>query len=70
MPVFNDFIAYAEGKGVSKDKQGIRESELRIKILMKAFIGRNLYDDDGFYPVYHRIDETFLRAVEYLEEGR
>ncbi|MCD4723397.1 MAG: PDZ domain-containing protein, partial [Bacteroidales bacterium] len=65
-PVFNDFIAYAEEKGVSKDKQGIRESESRIKILMKAFIGRNLYDDDGFYPVYHRIDETFLRAVEYL----
>jgi carboxyl-terminal processing protease len=69
-PVFNDFIAYAEGKGVSKDKQGIRESESRIKILMKALIGRNLYDDDGFYPVYHRIDETFLRAVEYLEKGR
>ena len=69
-PVFNDFIAYAEGKGVSKDKQGIRESESRIKILMKAFIGRNLYDDDGFYPVYHQIDETFLRAIKYLEKGQ
>ena len=64
--MFNEFIAYAEDKGIEKDKAGIRDSETRIKILMKAFIARNLFDDDGFYPVYHRIDETFLRAMEYL----
>ncbi|MCK5079618.1 MAG: hypothetical protein KAR09_06715, partial [Bacteroidales bacterium] len=68
--VFNEFIAYAGKMGIDKDPQGIRQSEARTKILMKAFIARNLYDDDGFYPVYHHIDETFLRAVEYLEKGK
>lgn len=68
--MFNDFLVYAEDKGVEKDTKGIRESKNRIKTLMKAFIGRNLYDDDGFYPIYHRIDETFLRAIEYLEDGK
>jgi len=68
--MFNDFLAYAEEMGVVKDPEGIKQSEYRIKTLMKAFIGRNLYDDDGFYPVYHRIDETFLRAMEYLETGK
>ena len=66
--MFNDFIAYAEEKGIDRDEQGIRASEDRIKTLMKAFIARNLYDDDGFYPIYHKIDETFLRAVEFLGE--
>jgi len=66
--MFNDFLGYAEEMGVTKDTKGIRVSEDRIKVLMKAFIARNLFDDDGFYPIYHRIDETFLRAIEYLKE--
>lgn len=68
--MFNNFLDYTQGMGVEKDSEGIRKSKSRIKILMKAFIARNLYDDDGFYPIYHRIDETFLRAIEYLEEGK
>lgn len=65
--LFNEFIAYTEDKGVDRDTEGIKESEERIKILMKAFIARNLFDDDGFYPIYHQIDETFLEAIEYLK---
>ncbi len=68
--MFNNFLNYTEDMGVEKDPEGIRKSKSRIKILMKAFIARNLYDDDGFYPVYHRIDETFLRAIDYLEKGQ
>jgi len=68
--MFNDFLAYAEDMGVGKEARGIRESRNRIKTLMKAFIGRNLFDDDGFYPIYHHIDETFLRAMEYLDQGK
>jgi carboxyl-terminal processing protease len=64
-----DFIAFAEEKGVPEDADGIRESDQRIKTLIKAYIGRNLFDDDGFYPVYHVIDETFQKAMEYLASG-
>lgn len=66
--LFDEFTAYAEEMGIARDAEGIRQSEGRIKTLMKAFIARNLYDDAGFYPLYHRIDETFQRAMEYLEE--
>jgi carboxyl-terminal processing protease len=67
--LFEEFVTYAADKGIAKDRKGIRDSKERIKILMKSFIARNIYDDDGFYPVYHRIDETFLKAIEYLEEA-
>ncbi|HSG67999.1 MAG TPA: S41 family peptidase, partial [Bacteroidales bacterium] len=66
--IFNDFIKYAEDKGIKRDPEGIEESRDRIRTLMKAFIARNLYDDDGFYPIYHKIDDAFLRAMEFLEE--
>lgn len=68
--ILSEFVAYAEEKGVDKDPEGTKESSDRIKTLMKAFIARNLYDDDGFYPVYHQIDEAFLKALEYLQEGQ
>ncbi len=68
--MFNDFLAYTEDMGIEKDPEGIRESGDRIKILMKAFIARNLFDDEGFYPLYHQIDETFLKAMDYLQEGQ
>ena len=64
--MFLDFIAFAEEKGVPRDDEGIRESDQRIKTLIKAYIGRNLFDDDGFYPIYHQIDETFQEAINYL----
>ena len=61
-----DFIAYADEKGVPEDKEEIRESDQRIKTLLKAYIARNLFDDDGFYPIYHQIDDTFQEAIQYL----
>ncbi|MDT8393485.1 MAG: S41 family peptidase [Bacteroidales bacterium] len=64
--MFLDFIAYAEEKGIGRDEAGIHESEQRIKTLIRAYIARNLFDDDGFYPVYHEIDETFQVAMDYL----
>lgn len=64
--IFLDFITYAEEKGIGRDEAGIRESEQRIKTLIRAYIARNLFDDDGFYPVYHEIDETFQVAMDYL----
>jgi carboxyl-terminal processing protease len=68
--IFNDFVEWAATKGVEKNGEGIRLSSARIKTLMKAFIARNLYDDYGFYPIYHQIDETMLRAMEFFRTGR
>ena len=40
------------------------ESKL-IRRWLKAFIGRNLYQDEAFYPIINRIDEMVARACEY-----
>ena len=66
--MFSDFVSYAEEKGIAPDTKGITESRERISKLMKAYIARNLFDDDGFYPIYNRIDEGFQRAMKFLAE--
>lgn len=34
-----------------------------ISIQLKAFIARNIWNDAGFYPVIHQLDETFQEAI-------
>lgn len=65
--IFDEFILYAEKNGIKKDDSGIALSEKNIKSYLKAFIGRNLFDDEAFYPTLNLADETVLKAVEVLD---
>lgn len=65
--MFDDFLAYAEANGVDRDPDGITEAAHRIRTLIKAFVARNILDDAGFYPIYHRVDDVFGKAVESLK---
>ncbi|MCD4790550.1 MAG: S41 family peptidase [Bacteroidales bacterium] len=64
--IFNEFIEFVEKNDVEKDTTCTKKSKEKIKILLKAFIGRNLLDDKGFYPIYHQTDKTFQEAMELL----
>ncbi len=66
---FNNFIRFAELKGVAPNSQGIAFARHELENLMKALIARNLFDEKGFYPIYLRTDKTFLRAVEEAKAG-
>jgi carboxyl-terminal processing protease len=65
--IINDFISFAEEKKIIFDQKEYEQEEKSIKILLKAFISRNLLDNDGFYPIYYRIDKTLNKALEYLK---
>jgi len=64
---FDDLVEYSNGKGIDAAEEKINYSEDKIKILFKAYIGRNILDDKGFYPIYHKIDTVFKRAVYELD---
>jgi len=66
--IFEDFLSFAEENGVERDKAGIAARKSDIQNLLKALIGRNILDDEGFYPIYHRIDKTFKEAVKQLKK--
>lgn len=59
----DEMADYASKRGVKRDNKGIRDSYTVLDNTIKAFIGRHVLDDDGFYPIYYQIDETVRRAV-------
>ena len=64
--LYNELLDYARKQGVQFTDREALESEMKIKILLKAYIGRNLYDDPAFYPVYHSIDEIFQSGLSVI----
>jgi len=54
---------YAAKRGVKKDAEGIRTSYAILDNTIKAFIGRHVLDDEGFYPIYMMDDETVRESL-------
>lgn len=65
---FDKLVEFSEEKGIKSTKEKIAVSKEKIKTLFKAYVARNILDDEGFYPIYHQIDTTFKRAVFELKK--
>lgn len=68
--LFEDFLQYTEDKGLERDTASIRKYGEDMKLTLKALIGRDLYDDEGFYPSYLQRDDDFIEALKVLEGER
>lgn len=55
---------YAEKRGVKKDEKSIRKSYNMLDNIVKAFLGRLVLDDEGFYPIYNMRDKTLEKTLE------
>jgi len=67
--LLKQFIDYAEEKGIPPNSEDLKESGEIIHTQILAYISRNLFDNDGFFPVFHAIDKTLEKAISYLEKG-
>jgi carboxyl-terminal processing protease len=65
--LYNKFLAYAYKEGLSKDEKALQPVASKIKTVMKAYLAKQMWKDDGFYPVMNTIDETFLKAYEVVQ---
>lgn len=68
--IYTDFLNYADKKGIKREGKDLAASDSRVKVMLKAYIGRNILDNPAFYPYLNSIDLTFHRAVDYLETGK
>lgn len=66
--MYQDFIRTAEKKGVPRKGKDLTRSDQQIRVMLKAYIGRNLLDNEGFYPIMNSIDPAFLKAVETVRK--
>ena len=66
--IFNKFLAYARNKGIKEKPEEINSSHKLIDTQIKAYIVRNILDNEGYYPVIKEIDEVLQKAVEVISK--
>ena len=66
--MFEELLDFAREEGINGNYKEISDSERKIKQLLKAYISRNVLDDAGFYPIYHKLDKVFLTAMDTLRK--
>lgn len=64
---FTDFAALKE---VEFDEEGYKVSQKDIDIYIKSFIGRRYFQDEAFYPIYHKSDNVLQRALSLMPQAR
>ena len=60
------FINYAKEKGVQPDYDDIRTSKVALEKTIKAYVARNIIDNEGFYPIIADIDNTLQVAIDTI----
>jgi carboxyl-terminal processing protease len=64
--MFNELVAQAEKKGIKGSEKEKQVARKEAGILLKAYIARDLFDDEGFYPIYRAMDDILQKAMEVL----
>ena len=66
--MFNELVKRADEKGIKGSYRQKQVARREANILLKAYIARNLFDDEGFYPIYAPMDEVLQKALEILRQ--
>lgn len=67
--MLQDLVKVGEKNKVEFDEKDFNSSKEYLRILMKAHLGRQLYDDSAFYKVINDINEVYLQAVNLFDEA-
>ncbi len=65
--ILRSFTQYAASKGVPLSESDLRKSLPFIKIQLKAFMARQLWKNEGMYPILHDKDPAFQKAMSLVK---
>lgn len=66
--VLNELVAFASRNDLKPDAAGLQTSHNLIKSYLKAYIGRNVFGNEAFYPALNRHDAALNKAIRLLRE--
>ena len=66
--MFNELVKLAGEKGIKGTDEQKQVARREANTLLKAYIARNLFDDEGFYPIYAPMDEILQRAMQEFRQ--
>ena len=65
--MIKELTKYCQDAGVKLNKKGLAYSLEIIETQVKAYIARDLIDDDGFYPIIRKLDNTIDYVIDMKE---
>jgi carboxyl-terminal processing protease len=65
--ISNQLIEFAKTKDVKYNHNDFQRSKNLIDLETKAYIARNILDNEGFYPIISKEDEVLQKAVELIQ---
>ncbi len=68
--MMDEFVAFAEKKGVAYDEKGYETAEQQIIYALKGLIARNLWDMEAYYKIVSNIDPELQKAIQVLKEQK
>lgn len=67
--MLQELVAYGKKNQVEFDAKDYAKSKEYLRILIKAHLGRQLYDDNAFYKVINDINEVYQQAINLFDEA-
>lgn len=66
--VLNDFYAFCDKQGLKAKPQDRQKNDDALRPYLKAFMGRNLFEKDAYYPIINQKDHCIRQATEFLDK--
>lgn len=66
--MFDEVVRRAEDKDIKGNTVEKKVARKEINVLLKAYIAREIYGDEGFYPIYELMDDILQRAILELKK--
>jgi len=64
-----DFTSFVESKGVTVDREDLRKDDDFVRAMIKATIGRNIWNSDAWVSILLETDKQFQKALTLFPEA-
>ena len=66
--ILEEFYKYCEKQNTKHGPMNKEKTDKALKPYLKAFIGRDVFDKDAYYPIINENDKCILKATEILSK--
>lgn len=68
--LIDQLITYAEGEGLEPRTEDLSRSKEQIRLLVKAYMARDLWNTSEFYQIMNTQNYSVLKAIEILNDDK
>jgi carboxyl-terminal processing protease len=66
--LFEQFLAHIKQEGILYTGKQLSEAQELLKTQLYAYVSRNIFGDNGFYPIFFKIDKTVKKTIDLLHQ--